>query len=449
MDSENQKRVLIVAPSAYTLSGLATWLDYLEPGLTARGWDVTIGLLEGSEFHRPEAYLERHPHRQSVAIPCSTATPTGRVRALEKCLTDLKPDIAVAVNCPDLSYAVNRWRLRHSHPVRMVTTIHGFQPDLFDDLITSEAIVDAVVCTNRLTVRMTELLTSHEGERIFYAPYGVELTRSVPDLGWRDRDRLRLAYSGRLEEWQKRTSDLAEIANQLAIQSVPFELRVAGSGPDEQAFLDQLSPQATAQTQMLGFLKPEDLREKIYEHADVVVIPSLWETGPIVAWEAIAAGALVLSANFWGSQREGALLDGETALMFEIGDTETALRQLIDVWREPQIGEAIRRRAYAMVEARYSIPVSIDGWDRTMRSILEKSAKAPVSLEVPTRHKSRLDDLFGAEIGETLRSLFGRPTSAGGPGSEWPHSYSAKPLDDDSFWGKIAEQEQAAEAARV
>jgi len=442
MASENNHKVLIVAPSAYTLSGLATWLDYLEPGLTARGWDVTIGLLEGDQFHRPSQYLERHRHQKWVAIPCSTGTPTGRIRALEKCLTDLRPDLAVAVNCPDLSYAVNRWRQRNSHPIRMVATIHGFQPDLFEDLAASEAAVDAVVCTNKLTVRMTDQLTSHGTDRILYAPYGVELPEPAPEFTWRDRDRLRLAYSGRLEEWQKRTSDLATIANQLVSESVPFELRVAGSGPDEKAFLAQLSPEASGQTEMLGFLPPEELQAKVYEHADIVIIPSLWETGPIVAWEAMAAGALVLSAKYWGSHREAALVDGNTALMFEIGDTDTALRSLTKVWRGPEVGEAIRKTAFEMIQQRYSIPVSISGWDRALKSILERDAKVPVSLEVPAHHKSRLDDVVGVEIGETLRSMLGRRASGAGPGSEWPHSYSSKPLNHEAFWAQIAEHEK-------
>jgi len=47
--------LLFVAPSAYPLGGLATWLDYLVPGLRDKGWKVTIGLTAG-QFHNVDAY---------------------------------------------------------------------------------------------------------------------------------------------------------------------------------------------------------------------------------------------------------------------------------------------------------------------------------------------------------------------------------------------------------
>ena len=53
-------RLLLLAPSAYTLGGLATWLDYLDPGLSEHGWEVTLGLVGGPRHHRPEQYVAAH-----------------------------------------------------------------------------------------------------------------------------------------------------------------------------------------------------------------------------------------------------------------------------------------------------------------------------------------------------------------------------------------------------
>src|SRR5690349_18307661 len=41
------RNILFVAPSAYPLGGVATWLDYVVPGLRHRNWKVTLGLVQG------------------------------------------------------------------------------------------------------------------------------------------------------------------------------------------------------------------------------------------------------------------------------------------------------------------------------------------------------------------------------------------------------------------
>lgn len=59
--------VLFIAPSAYLYGGLATWLDYLVPGLENSGWDITVGLVAG-KHHSAGAYLKQHPFRKTRAI---------------------------------------------------------------------------------------------------------------------------------------------------------------------------------------------------------------------------------------------------------------------------------------------------------------------------------------------------------------------------------------------
>src|SRR5215475_4721925 len=69
--------ILIVAPSAYPLGGVATWIDYIVPGLRRRGWQVTLGLTEGT-LHNVDAYLAVHPMQGVIRIPNWTATREGR-----------------------------------------------------------------------------------------------------------------------------------------------------------------------------------------------------------------------------------------------------------------------------------------------------------------------------------------------------------------------------------
>ena len=101
--------ILFIAPSAYPLGGVATWLDYLLPGLRAQGWNATLGLAEG-RFHDVDVYLTVHPDDQVVRIPHRTGTQEGRVRQLIRTICAVRPDIVVAVNIADVAPAVDRLR---------------------------------------------------------------------------------------------------------------------------------------------------------------------------------------------------------------------------------------------------------------------------------------------------------------------------------------------------
>ena len=150
--------ILFIAPSAYTLGGLATWLGYLDLGLRRRGWDVTVGLVEGPQYHRPEQYLSAHPHEKWLPISCQTGTPEGRIWAVIRAIRNVQPDIIASVNIPDVYSAVSRLRYKGQFTPKVVTTLHGIQADLYDDIAACNSILDGVVCTNLLSCRLTHVL---------------------------------------------------------------------------------------------------------------------------------------------------------------------------------------------------------------------------------------------------------------------------------------------------
>ena len=67
----------------------------------------------------------------------------------------------------------------------------------------------------------------------------------------------------------------------------------------------------------LGRLSPTEMRDKLYARANTLLMPSFWETGPIVNWEAMAAGVVVVSSRYVGSGLEGSLQHGKTPCFFQ------------------------------------------------------------------------------------------------------------------------------------
>src|SRR6516162_9039813 len=176
----SQGSILIIAPSAYPLGGVATWIDYIVPGLRQRGWHVTLGLTEGLH-HNVDTYLNDHPIEGVIRIPNTTGTSEGRVRALCDAITEVRPDIVSSVNIVDVYRAVNRLKRkrRGSLSVRGVMTLHGLDGAYFEQIGHEVASLDAVIATNRLACKLASSVGGLESGRIYYAPYGVHLPGSA------------------------------------------------------------------------------------------------------------------------------------------------------------------------------------------------------------------------------------------------------------------------------
>mgnify|MGYP006412246591 FL=1 len=426
--------ILFIAPSAYILSGLASWLDYLEPGLHDKGWKVTIGLVEGSGFHNPETYLLVHPHIKWIVISCLTGTPEGRIKAIQQTVMELKPDLVASVNIPDAYPAVNRLRGSRKYAPKIVMAVHGIEAYLYDDIKLFGSILDGVVCTNRLACKLSEIIGNFPENRIHYGPCGAKtVDASFPD----DHiNTLTIAYSGRLEQWQKRVHDLPEIIKELEKMGVPFELLIAGNGPEDQALRKSLGPWVNKKTvTFLGRLSSECMHEKLHLRAHTLLMPSFWETGPIVNWEAMAAGVVVVSSRFVGSGLEGALKHGENALLFPVGDHKEAAIQLSRLVREPGLATRLAKNGYQIIKERYDIHVSINAWDTAFKEILDLPDRTHRAFLPEIKARGRLDNLLGIKIAEIIRGKIGKKVVANDAGGEWPHSYSGTECQDDSFWG--------------
>ena len=431
-------RVLFVAPSAYTLGGLATWLDYLLPGLRDQGWDASLALVSGPRYHLAGNYLEAHPFEHSVRVHCDSGTVFGRTGAVARTLADLRPDIMVTVNVPDAIVGATWARERERLPVRIVMSCHGIQQDLFHDMRRLAPALDAVICTNRLACRLAEQIGGLPEARVFHARYGVvplEQKMKTDSSG-----RVTIAWVGRLEQPQKRILDLPEIARLLTNKQPNVGFMVAGTGPEEERLKKKVHDLGVANHfEFLGYVPPERLVPDVYGPADIFLLTSSWETGPIVIWESMSAGTPVVTSRYAGSGREGLLRDGENCLMFEYGDCGAAADQLEQLVNSKGLRQQLQAAGKALIETELNCARSVQVWDRTLRAVLDVPASAGIlNIDKLVRGQGRLDRLLGLRGAEVFRRLTRRKGPDSGPAGEWPHTLAGNLIDDAEFW-KLAQ----------
>ena len=413
------RTVLFIAPSAYPLGGIADWLEYLLPGLSAYGWRCALGLTVG-RFHLADEYLARHSWDHTVQLRNATGSPEGRVVAIMNAIQEIEPDIVAVANIFDAYEAVRRLRVEGKTKTRVVMTLHGLQGDLLMDIGSEQDVLDAVVVTNRLT----QILANEsigDALRVLYAPYGVPIAERRTEPKTLRRDQLKLLYCGRLEQSQKRILDLPALLLALAQIGVDATLSIAGAGPDEDALRNEvLARGLQRKIHFLGFLDHGEL-STCYKFHDALILTSSWETGPIVAWEAMSHRLPVLSSRYLGSGRENALIDGVNCLLFPIGDMPAAAaraQNLLDC----ELRSRITQGGFNLVKARYSQQASVREWATDFETILNLPRLYTPTARRRHQSESRLDRLFGASLGERIRRSLDIEYVHADIGGEWPHT---------------------------
>jgi len=246
-------------------------------------------------------------------------------------------------------------------------------------------------------------------------------------------------FSGRIEQDQKRVFDLPELARYLDAQGVSVLISIAGGGPDEAALRRKIDALDVAPCfQFLGVLNPQQLALAYRSH-DALIVTSAWETGPIVAWEAMSHELPVITSQYVGSGLERALVNEDNCLLFPVGDMEAAASAARSLM-VPGTVERLVRGGLELVRTRYSREASVAMWDAALRRILDLPA-----LPVPPRRPEPapngwLDRWLGATGGERVRQALGVVYPHVDPGGEWPHTGQAYTPQND-FLARAAEMD--------
>lgn len=453
-------KLLFVAPSAYLLGGVQDWLYDLVLGIRQKGYQAAVAIPDG-DVHQADLYKARYPQLDALIFSNPTGSEEGRIETLCQVLLDQSVDIVVGVNIVDIYPAVARLRRHGRLKGKVVMTIHAISADFLEDLRAYNAVIDGVIATNQLTCGLVHDLSSAlVAKKVYYAPYGVDVplqkahrslatTRlsslaKAPDQA-PTKQILHIAWIGRLEQPQKRVHDLPSILEQLDQSDVEYRLSIVGDGPERAQLEISLHPWLqVGKVRLLGCQDKSTLYTEALAGHQALLITSSWETGPIVAWEAMAAGMAVVTSRYLGSGREQFLRHDQNSLVFDVGDARQAADQLARL-RDPEVFEQLTNQAYADVNQRYSSQASLEAWIQAFEAIDAQAPRPGTDLpdfSIPA--SGRLDRWIGVRRAERLRRLLGIRFRHSAAGSEWPHTAHGN-ADNGKLLEKAAilEQEDA------
>ncbi|HKV98950.1 MAG TPA: glycosyltransferase family 4 protein [Vicinamibacterales bacterium] len=167
-------------------------------------------------------------------------------------------------------------------------------------------------------------------------PCGIPLRSWTPHPRTQPRGRLRLIFVGRIEERQKRVSDLVRIVTLLREKREDILLDVLGDGEDRAAMEVAVRDAGLSNCVLFhGWLSTEAVAERLGA-ADVLILPSNFEGMPIAVMEALAAGCSVVASRVSGLEDYESDVDGREVLrLFSIADCNAAVEQILGIADSP------------------------------------------------------------------------------------------------------------------
>lgn len=194
---------------------------------------------------------------------------------------------------------------------------------------------------------------------------------------------LRLVWIGRMDERQKRVSDLPKIAAALRARGAGCVIDVFGDGADREPVRRSAAALGVGDRFRFRGWRPS---AEIQEHlaaSDILVLPSNFEGMPVCVMEALAVGCAVVASRVSGTEDyEHHALARDCYWLHDVGDTEAAARLIVAAASvDPAARAAAARRLAAAV---FSVSASVRHYREFIASLPRSTtAGGGVSLRQP------------------------------------------------------------------
>ena len=217
--------------------------------------------------------------------------------------------------------------------------------------------------------RIRDNILKMYGANVNVIPCGINL----PEFKHIDKSRdLTLFWAGRIEEAQKRVSDIARIGKELNNRGIDYHWIIAGHG--EKNMLKALirGYEIENKFEFKGWLNQREIYE-LMDMADILVLTSNYEGMPVVVMESLSKGLGIVSTKVSGV--EDLQLDKDAAdiiKLYEIGNINDAVDNIISLKEELNIEK--RQKASTLARKYYSIETCINSYERIIEPVNSESS---------------------------------------------------------------------------
>ncbi len=373
-DGEPTRRILVPC-SDWGISGVNSALEAVGRGLIERGWDLEIVFTRDRDYVEAslgdEGRLPDLPHRWLTR---------GRP-GIEGMWTDLIAGIEAEAPCivfAGYDFFANSVLPALTEEVGAVMWVQADDGDYYEQAYRLGRYCNAIACVSgRIRDHVASLQPPDVAERT-HVIHNTSVRESdiVPRHGERS-EKLRIVYTGRLVQYQKRILDFVALADELEALGLDFAIELIGTTPAHDTAALLLPTRAAGHLErgtivMPGRLRQQDVLERL-RASDLFVLLSDFEGLPLSLVEAMAAGCVPVVAEMESGIRE-VLIAGENGVIVPGRDYAEWARTIRDLWLDGTRLDAMSEQAQATVRRSFTIDRIAAEFDALFRKVADEIA---------------------------------------------------------------------------
>jgi glycosyltransferase involved in cell wall biosynthesis len=373
--SGGETRKVVVPCSDWSVSGVNSALETIGQELIGRGWDIEI------LFTRNRAYIEASvgAGRRLPGLPHRWLPPhsAGIDAMWETLIAEIQTE-APSIVFTAYDFYGNSVASALTNDIGVVMWAQADDGDYYEQTYRLGRYCNAIVCvSNRIREQVTAI---HPGiaERAHVIHNTSIAAADVLPREQRRCDKLRIVYTGRLVQYQKRVLDFVTLADELEALGVDFTIDLVGDAPPAHDEASLLLPQRAArhlergQMRMLGRLSRAEVLDEL-RASDLFVLLSDFEGLPLSLIEAMAAGCVPVVAEMESGISE-VLVPDESGVIVHGRNYAQWARTIRDLWHDEVRLAAMADRAQQTVCASFTVERIVEQFDALLRGVAEEIA---------------------------------------------------------------------------
>jgi glycosyltransferase involved in cell wall biosynthesis len=367
-----KKRPRVLIPSSdWAVSGVNASLESVGLQLLELGWDLEVVFTRDEEAVRESALDHPMPLLPHSFLARDRKGPSGVWHTLLGELESQAPCILFMA----YDFLANSVAPALSDEIGIVSWVQADDNDYYEQAYRLGRYCNAVICVSELLRDRVRELNPVIGERTHVIHNSSVRQGDVARRRARRGEKLRLIYTGRLVQYQKRILDFVELAQALDRAQVPYEITLVGTfnahDGTEAEFL-----QAGAAHLEDGRIKLPGRKQrgeilKTLTSQDLFVLLSDFEGLPLALVEAMARGCVPVTAAMPSGIPE-IVSSGENGYIVEGRDYDAWANLLAELWKDPDAQAELSRNARRTITDGFTVERIGAQFDQLFRDVAKE-----------------------------------------------------------------------------
>ena len=365
-------RKIVIPCCDWGVSGVNSSLEALGKELIHLGWDVQIVFTRDHsvviETAGDEAYLPQIPYRYLEPV-------RSGIEGMWEGLISYLENNAPCIMFMSYDFVANSIAPALTNKVGVVAWVQADDGDYYEQAYRLGRYCNAVVCVSEwLKIKVAELnpLIGDKAQVIYNTSVREEeIVGKKPVTS----EKMRLIYTGRLVQYQKRILDFIELAHSLDNLGISYQLTLIGEFSPRENIRELFEIKAKdhledGRISLSGRMTREQILEALSDH-NIFVLLSDFEGLPLALVEAMARGCIPVVAEVESGISE-VIKNGENGLIVSGRDYDKWAELLANLWRNRKKLLQMSQKARRTVREQFTVEQAAKQFAELFRRIAEE-----------------------------------------------------------------------------